>query len=89
MNTHTPYPFTAEYGEIACSMNEVYFFPSDTANDESQIRLPINRLAQISLERDNMKPNVANTLKSNADLSELIKIDLDICEKVSLKLDKV
>jgi len=30
-----PYPFTVEYGEVACSMNEVYFFPNDTANDES------------------------------------------------------
>jgi hypothetical protein len=77
-----PYPFTVKYGNIACTMNEVYFYPNDTANDESQVGLPINRLAEISLRRFNMKPTMANTIKPNADLSEVINIGLDVCEKM-------
>ncbi|WP_201554480.1 hypothetical protein [Psychrobacter sp. 72-O-c] len=80
----TPYPFTVDYGNIACTMNEVYFFPTDTANDESQIGLPINRLAEISLRQDKMKPAVANTIKPNADLSEVVQIGLGVCKKAQL-----
>lgn len=28
-----PYPFTTEFGDIACSINEVSFFPNNTADD--------------------------------------------------------
>lgn len=86
MGNTNPYPFTAEYGEIACSMNEVYFFPTDTANDESQIGLPLNRLADDSLKRDNIKPTVANTIKANADLSEAVQVGLDVCNKVKSQI---
>ena len=41
-----PYPFTTEYGHIACSLNEVTYYPDDTINDESQVGLPLNKLAQ-------------------------------------------
>lgn len=84
----TPYPFTVEYGNIACSMNEVYFYPDNTANDESQLGQPVNRLAQLSLERDNMTPTVANTIKANADLSDVIKIGLNICKQVNLQFSE-
>lgn len=81
-----PYPFTAEHGEIACSMNEVYFFPADTANNESLNGTSLNRLAQIRSEQANLTPSVANTIKPSADLSEAITIGLDHCEKVKSRV---
>ncbi len=82
MNTHAPYPFTAESGEIACSMNEVYFYPDDTANDESQIGWPLNDSAKASLEQDGLTPTVTNVIKPDADLAEAVQIGLDHCKKV-------
>ncbi len=82
MNNINPFPFTVEYGEIACSSNEVYFFPNDTANDESLNGWPLNKLAETRLKEAKFKPTVANTIKPNADLSEAIRIGLDHCEKV-------
>ena len=64
-------------------MNEVYFFPNDTVNDESQTGLPLNRLAQIKLKKDDIQPTVKNTIKTDADLSEAILMGLDICRKVN------
>ena len=84
----TPYPFTVKYGNITCSMKKVYFYPNDTANDESQIGQPVNRLAQLSLERNNITSTVANTIKANADLSDVIKIGLNICKQVDLQFRK-
>ena len=81
-----PYPFTVKYGNIACTMNAVYFFPDDTANDESQVGLALNRLAEDSLKKDNIQPTMTNTIKSNHDLSEAISIGLDICKKVKAQL---
>ncbi len=77
-----PYPFTTEYGDIACSMNEVYFYPDDSANDESQIGLPLNKLAEVRLKEAKLKPTVANAIKPHADLSEAIRMGLDHCKKV-------
>ena len=83
-----PYPFTAKYGHIACSFNEVDFYPNDTANDESSIGWPLNKVAQDSLKADGMKPNVENTIKPNADLSEAIRMGLDRCKQVQQQLDE-
>ena len=47
-NGDKPYPFTTD-GHIACSMGEVYFYPDDTANDESQTATPLNPTAKYAL----------------------------------------
>ena len=82
MNNDKPYPFTTDNGYIGCSMNEVYYFPNDTVNDESNNGLPLNKLAQIRLQREKITPNVENAIIPNADLSEAIRIGLDHCQKV-------
>ena len=76
-----PYPFTVKFGNIACTMNEVYFFPNDTVNDASQMALPLNKLAQMKLKTENIQPTVKNTIKTDANLSEAIRIGLNICRK--------
>lgn len=83
-----PYPFTTKSGHIACSFNEVDFYPDDTANDESSIGWPLNKVAQDSLKSSGMKPNVENAIKPNADLSEAIRMGLDRCKQVQQRLDK-
>ena len=83
-----PYPFTTKSGHIACSFNEVYFYLDDTANDESSIGWPLNKVAQDSLKSSGMKPNVENAIKPNADLSEAIRMGLDRCKQVQQRLDK-
>ena len=83
-----PYPFTTEFGDIACSMNEVSFFPNNTADDESQVGLPLNKLAQQRQDEIGMKPTVSNAIKPNADLSEAIKMGLDRCKQTKVRLDK-
>ena len=82
MNSDKPYPFTTDSGHIACSMNEVYYFPNDTVNDESNNGLPLNKLAQIRSQQEKITPNVENAIIPNADLSEAIRIGLDHCQKV-------
>lgn len=82
-----PYPFTTKYGYIACSMNEVTFLPDNTADDESQIGLPLNKLAQQRQNAIGMKPTVSNAIKPNADLSEAIRMGLDRCEQTKVRLD--
>ncbi|MES1964959.1 hypothetical protein M0N77_06390 [Psychrobacter sp. AH5] len=82
------YPFTIKSGHIACSFNEVDFYPDDTANDESSIGWPLNKVAQDSLKSSGMKPNVENAIKPNADLSEAIRMGLDRCKQVQQQLDE-
>ena len=82
-----PYPFTTEYGEVACSMNEVYFYPDNTSNDESQIGLPLNKLAQQRQDERGMRPTVPNAIKPNADLSEPIRMGLDRCKQTKARLE--
>ena len=83
-----PYPFTTKYGYIACSMNEVTFFPDDTIDDESQVGLPLNKLAQRRQNESNMKPTVKNAIKPDADLSEAIRMGLDRCKQTEARLEK-
>ncbi len=83
-----PYPFTTQFGDIACSMNEVYFYPDDTADDEWQVGLPLNKLAQQRQDAIGMKPTVSNAIKPNADLSEAIRMGLDRCKQTKARLDK-
>lgn len=82
-----PYPFTAQFGDIACSMNEVSFFPNNTANDESQIGLPLNKLAQQRQDAIGMKPTVSNAIKPNADLTEAIRMGLNRCKQRKAQLE--
>ena len=82
-----PYPFTTEFGDIACSMNEVSFFPDDTANDESQVGLPLNKLAQQRQNESGIKSTVKNAIKPNADLSEAIRMGLDRCKQRKAQLE--
>ena len=84
-----PYPFTTKDGHIACSMNEVEFYPNNTADDESQIGWPLNKLAQQRQAEIGMKPTVSNAIKPNADLSEAIRMGLDRCKQTKARLDKV
>lgn len=82
MNSDKPYPFTTDSGNIACSMNEVYYFPNDTINNELSNGLPLNKLAQARSKQAEITPNVENAIIPNADLSEAIRIGLDHCQKV-------
>ncbi|WP_298970611.1 hypothetical protein [uncultured Psychrobacter sp.] len=82
MGNSTPYPFTTDSGHIACSMNEVYYFPDDTVNDESNNGLPLNKLAQTRSQQSGIAPNVQNAIIPDAELSEAIRMGLDHCEKV-------
>ena len=84
-----PYPFTTKSGYIACSLDEVYFYPDDTADDESQIGFPLNKLAQQRQAAIGMKPTVSNAIKPNADLSEAIRMGLDRCKQRKAQLDKL
>ena len=82
-----PYPFTTESGEIACSMNEVSFFPDNTANDESQVGLPLNKIAEQRQNESGIKSTVKNAIKPNADLSEAIRMGLDRCKQREAQLE--
>ena len=66
-----PYPFTTSYGNIACSLNEVSFYPDDTANDESTIGFPLNKLAQIRQKASGVTANVENTITSSLKKAEM------------------
>ena len=83
-----PYPFTTQFGDIACSMNEVSFFPNNTADDESQVGLPLNKIAEQRQDESGIKSTVKNAIKPNADLSEAIRMGLDRCEQTKARLDK-
>lgn len=83
-----PYPFTTQFGDIACSMNEVSFFPKNTADDESQVGLPLNKIAEQRQDESGIKSTVKNAIKPNADLSEAIRMGLDRCKQTKARLDK-
>ena len=68
-------------------MNEVYFYPDSTADDESQIGFPLNKLAQQRQDAIGMKPTVSNAIKPNADLSEAIRMGLDRCKQRKAQLE--
>lgn len=82
-----PYPFTTQFGDIACSMNEVSFFPNNTADDELQVGLPLNKIAEQRQDESSIKSTVKNAIKPNADLSEAIRMGLDRCEQTKAQLD--
>ena len=82
-----PYPFTTQFGDIACSMNEVSFFPNNTADDELQVGLPLNKIAEQKQNESGIKSTVKNAIKPNADLSEAIRMGLDRCEQTKARLD--
>lgn len=82
-----PYPFTTKDGYIACSMNEVSFFPNNTADDESQVGLPLNKIAEQRQDESGIKSTVKNAIKPNADLSEAIRMGLDRCKQRKSQLD--
>ncbi len=78
-----PYPFSVAGGEISCGSHpkfgrEVYFEPEGFTN-ESYIGTPLNQAARNSLEQDNMASNVPYSIRAGADLSEAIKIGLQVC----------
>ncbi|WP_298807378.1 hypothetical protein [uncultured Psychrobacter sp.] len=78
-----PYPFSVASGEISCGSHpkfgrEVYFEPEGFTN-ESYIGTPLNQAARNSLEQDNMASNVPYSIRAGADLSEAIKIGLQVC----------
>lgn len=82
-----PYPFTTQYGHIACSLDEVTYYPDDTINDESLVGLPLNKLAQKRQDDSNVEPTVKNVIKPNADLSEAIRMGLERCKQVKQRLN--
>ena len=80
------YPFTATKGEISCASHpvkgrEVYFAP-EGFTDEDYIGTPLNQPAILSLEQANMSPNVPYMIKKGANLSEAIKIGLQVCDEM-------
>lgn len=68
-------------------MNEVSFFPNNTADDDSQVGLPLNKLAQKRQDEIGMKPTVSNAIKPNADLFEAIRMGLDRCKQKKARLE--
>lgn len=87
----TPYPFTVPYGEISCGSHpkfgrEVYFEPKGFT-DESYIGTPLNKSAVDALNQANMSPNVPYSVKEGADLSEVIKAGLRVCDEYQDRLD--
>ena len=78
----------ALYGHITCSLNEVTYYPDDTINDESQVGLPLNKLAQHRQAESGIKATVPNAIKPNADLSEAIRMGLDRCKQTKAQLEK-
>ena len=85
-NYDTPYPFTVPSGEISCeahasSGREVYFEPNGFT-DESYIGTPLNQTAVNSLEQASMSVNVPYSIKQDADLSNAIKVGLQVCDEM-------
>ena len=78
----TPYPFTTS-GEISCVYYpdfgiEVYFEPAGYSKDSS-IGTPLNKAAAESLKQAGLIPNVPHSIKKDADLSEAVKVGLEVC----------
>jgi len=83
-NHNTPYPFTTS-GEISCVYYpdfgiEVYFEPVGHIEDWS-IGTPLNKAAQMALEKAEMTPNVPYSIKEGADLSEARDVGLELCNE--------
>lgn len=71
------YPFITS-GDLACSNNSVEFYPNEL--HETDIGLPLNKIAQDNFKQANLTPNVANVIKPQADLSQVVKLGLMICD---------
>ena len=71
------YPFTVG-GDLACSNDSVEFYPNEL--HEQDIGLPLNKIAQDDFKKSNLTPNVINSIKPNADLSQAIRLGLMICD---------
>lgn len=89
-NYGTPYPFTVPSGEISCGLDaelgrEVYFEPKGFT-DESHIGTPLNKIAANALKRDSMQSNVPYRIKQNVDLSEAVKVGLQVCDEMQAML---
>ena len=89
-NYQTPYPFTVPSGEISCGWHaefgrEVYFEPVGFSAD-SYIGTPLNKAATESLKQANISANVPYSINKGADLSDAIKIGLQVCDELRDKL---
>lgn len=87
LNNTLPYPFTVPEGEISCNLHppkgrEVYFSPIGFT-DEYYIGTPLNQTAVSSLQQAHMSPNVPYSIIKGANLSEAIKVGLNLCEEMS------
>lgn len=71
------YPFTTG-GDIACNNSSVEFYPNGL--HEQDIGLPLNQVAQNRFKQANLTPNVPNAIKPYAELREVVKMGLMICE---------
>lgn len=88
----SPYPFTVAAGEIVCSAHPsfgrmVYFMPTGFT-DESYIGTPLDQAAANSLKREEISSNVPYSIKKGADLSDAIKIGLQVCDEQQDMLKK-
>lgn len=71
------YPFTTA-GDIGCNNGSVEFYPNGL--HEQDIGLPLNQTAKDNYKKANLTPNVPNSIKPNADLSQAIRLGLMICD---------
>ncbi len=91
-NYGTTYPFTVSSGEISCGLHaelgrEVYFEPTGFT-DESYIGTPLNQTAISSLQQADMSANVPYSIQQNADLSDAIKVGLQVCDEQQAMLER-
>ena len=81
------YPFLTN-GDLACTSDEIYFYPENSFN-ENAVGTPLNRKAEYSIKQHGWQVNVPYKIKQGADLTQAIKIGLDICkhniESISVK----
>lgn len=71
------YPFTTA-GELACSNDSVEFYPKTLHDDD--VGLPLNQTARNKYKQANLTPNVAPSIKPQADLTQAIYVGLSLCE---------
>lgn len=83
---YSDYPFLT-YGDLACVNNEVYFYPADSFN-ETAIGTPLNQQAANALATMQLKPTEKNAIKPGANLSQAIKVGLDICQYVERQFNE-
>ncbi|WP_227430392.1 hypothetical protein [Psychrobacter sp. I-STPA6b] len=77
---NTPYPFTTD-GEITCVRDAVYFYPDDTANDESQVGQPLNDEAVELNKKAGLTATVPNSIKGSLSDAD-IQILLGMCPNI-------